>query len=133
MEKLKHREDMKSMLVNKFRTRYQGQHNVKSHSIASSVINGEIDRFVETEKLNEANLKRLDARISRGHYRNPDLASPRLDVPLSHRSVLSAQSARIPRSSTAPKSQVRPDSIRSSTVAEEDSDEDEWTQLTKLN
>ena len=57
------------MLVHKFRSKYQGENNIKTRSIASSVIHAEVNKFLETENLNEENLKNLDARIGEGRQK----------------------------------------------------------------
>ncbi len=54
------------MLVHKFRNKYQGHNNLRTHSVATSVIDAEVDKFMETEKLNAQNLEGLEARISLG-------------------------------------------------------------------
>ena len=137
LEKLKEREDLKSVLVHKFRSKYQGENNVKTRSIASSVINAEVNKFLETEKLNEQNLRNLDVRIGEGRHKGEKKTTPALPSEnMSIRSILSAKSERVSRISTARNHNLlselsRPFSGGRSALS--DDDEDEWTQLTKLN
>ena len=138
LEKLKEREDLKSVLVHKFRSKYQGENNIKTHSIASSVINAEVNKFLETEKLNEENLRNLDDRIGEGRQKGDKKVTPALSSEnMSIRSILSAKSERVSRISTARKTRdqnilselSRPFTGKSALS----DDEDEWTQLSKLN
>jgi len=57
---LQRKEQLKGLLVNKFKAKFGGQ------SVASSVINMEVGNFLKNEKLTEDNLKRLEERIQKG-------------------------------------------------------------------
>lgn len=76
LEKIQQREQLKSLLVSKFKSKYQGQHNPRAPSVATTVINAEVNKFVENEKLNEENLKRLDDRIREAGATKPKPGRP---------------------------------------------------------
>jgi len=57
------REQLKGMLINKFKDKYRGQ---KSETF----INKEVNNFLSSEKLTEDNLRRLEERIKFEHQRN---------------------------------------------------------------
>ena len=90
LQNLQRREQLKGLLINKFKGKY-GQTNVPS-----SVISAQVNKFLETEPtLTESNLKRLDEIIKNCNYKAPSSAcgsrqgqgaKPKIARPLSHAS-----------------------------------------------
>ncbi len=78
--------------MSKFKSKYQG--HTKAPSVATTVINAEVNKFVENEKLNEENLKLLDERI-RGAAKITPSAPPSQGVPDDAISVKSLASSKM--------------------------------------
>lgn len=120
LQRIQQREELKSLLVSKFKSKYSAP------SVASEVINNEVNRFVNTQKLTEQNLKDLDHRIQA--QAKP---APPPDA-ISVRSLASSKPRSVARVASAPR--VAPSKTASSVAGSEPIDEDdEWTQLTKFN
>merc|ERR1719409_13167 len=64
---IKKREDLKGMLIEKYRQKYPHGTNKQSdcRSVCSAVIGREVDNFIKQASVTEANLSRLDKRMQR--------------------------------------------------------------------
>jgi len=56
---IQRREQLKGMLMNKFKLKYGNQQNINKY------IDNEVARFLKNDRLSEDNLKRLDEKISK--------------------------------------------------------------------
>lgn len=59
MMEIQKREQLKGMLINKFKLKYGGQPNI------SNYIDNEVRKFLANDRLTEGNLKNLDSKISK--------------------------------------------------------------------
>lgn len=62
LTEIRSREQLKGMLVEKFKKKYGAQNN---KSELANIINFEVNKFVKNNRLTEENLKRLDDNILR--------------------------------------------------------------------
>jgi hypothetical protein len=79
MVEIQKREQLKGLLVNKFKTKYG------NHSAIRKLIENEVQRFLTNDRLTEANLKALDIRLMK-IVDNNDKKSQILDDRRSQRS-----------------------------------------------